>query len=393
MIPRYQEEALRTALDRYPAVGLIGPRQVGKTTLAKSLQGLIPKKIRYFDLERLEDFQRLKDDPGFFLEQYQDECIILDEVQRMPELFAELRALIDRRRVPGRFLLLGSASPLLMRQTADSLAGRIAYLTLWPLHHTEVVFSDDDLRKHWWRGGFPDSWQAPTDEGSFDWREQFVRTYVERDLPFLGLQTDPVRFRTFLRMLAAVHGNLWNAESIGRSLGLSGNTVKRYLDFLESSFFVQVLRPYFANIGKRLVKSPKVYIADSGLLHALAGISKPDDLPVHPLAGASWEGYALTQIITRLPAGVEPYFYRSSDGTECDLLLVRGLAPLACIEIKLGNAARPTQGFRNIIQTLGTARNFIITYSSEPYQLSAEITVTGLHAFLTKGYLEDLGGR
>ena len=194
-------------------------------------------------------------------------------------------------------------------------------------------------------------------------------------------------------MLAAVHGNLWNAESIGRSLGLSGNTVKHYLDFLESSFFVQVLRPYFANIGKRLVKSPKVYIADSGLLHALAGISKPDDLPVHPLAGASWEGYALTQIITRLPAGVEPYFYRSSDGTECDLLLVRGLAPLACIEIKLGNAARPTQGFRNIIQTLGTARNFIITYSSEPYQLSAEITVTGLHAFLTKGYLEDLGGR
>ena len=390
MIERYLQKALLAALNQYPAVGLIGPRQVGKTTLAKSLQGLLPKKTRYFDLERLEDFQRLKTDPGFFLEQYQEECILIDEVQRMPELFAELRSLIDRRRVPGRFLLLGSASPLLMRQTADSLAGRITYLTLWPLHQTEVVFSNEDLKKHWWRGGFPDSWQAPTDEGSLDWREQFVRTYVERDLPFLGLNADPVRFRMFLRMVAAVHGNLWNAESIGRSLGLSGNTIKHYLSFLESSFFVQVLRPYFSNIGKRLVKSPKVYIADSGLLHTLAGIGRPDDLPVHPLAGASWEGYALTQIITRLPTGIEPYFYRTSDGTECDLLLVRGLTPLACIEIKLGNTASPSRGFRNVIQSLGTTRNFIITYASEPYQLTPDITVAGLHAFVTREYLNLL---
>lgn len=290
MIPRYASGDLLALLKRYPAVGLIGPRQVGKTTLAMSLKDSMDRKVRYFDLERLEDFQRLQGDPGFFLEQYRDDCVIIDEVQRLPALFAELRSLIDRKREPGRFLLLGSASPLLMRQTADSLAGRIAYLTLHPLHQSEVLGPADDVRSHWWRGGFPDSWLASSDAWSADWREQFVRTYVERDLPFLGLNAAPVRFRMFLQMLAAAHGNLWNAESIGRSLGLSGNTVKHYLSFLESSFFALVLRPFFVNVGKRLVKAPKVYIADSGLLHSLAGIARPEDLPVHPLAGASWKG-------------------------------------------------------------------------------------------------------
>lgn len=390
MILRSITANLETLLHQYPAVGLIGARQVGKTTLAQSLAGKLRKKIRYFDLERLEDFQLLQTDPGFFLEQYREDCVIIDEVQRMPGLFAELRSLIDRKREPGRFLLLGSASPLLMRQTADSLAGRIAYLTLHPLHQTEVVLSADDIRKHWWRGGFPDSWLAPTDAWSADWREQFVRTYVERDLPHLGLNTDPVRFRMFLQLLATAHGNLWNAESVGRSLGLSGNTVKHYLGFLESSFFVLVLRPYFANVGKRLVKSPKVYIADSGLLHALAGISRAEDLPVHPLAGNSWEGYVLAQIIAKLPSGIEPFFYRTSDGTECDLVLMRGLTPLACIEIKLGNVANISPGFRNVVATLQTTQNFILTYSSEPKRLTAEITVMGVREFVSEGFLEGV---
>ena len=385
MIPRLVTEDLLSLLQRFPAVGLIGPRQVGKTTLAKSLLPRLNKPMRYFDLERLEDYQRLQTDPGFFLEQYQDEFVVINEVQRLPGLFAELRSLIDRKRMPGRFLLLGSASPILLRHTADSLAGRIAYLSLHPLNQIELALTETDLRKHWWRGGFPDSWLAGQDAWSSDWREQFIRTYVERDLPFLGLSTDPVRFRMFLQMLAVAHGNLWNAESIGRSLGISGNTVKHYLSFLESSFFVQVLRPYFVNMGKRLVKSPKVYVTDSGLLHSLAGIHRPDDLPVHPLAGASWEGYVLSQIAPLIPPGIEPFFYRTADGTECDLVLVRGLSPLACIEIKLGNVPNISRGFRNVIETLGTKQNFVLTYSSEPYLAAADITVMGIQTFITEG--------
>ncbi len=386
MIPRLITEELLSLLQRYPSVGLIGPRQVGKTTLAKSLAPRLQKPMRYFDLERLEDYQRLQADPGYFLEQYQDEFVVIDEVQRLPGLFAELRSLIDRKRIPGRFLLLGSASPLLMRQTADSLAGRIAYLDLHPLHQSELDLTETDaLRKHWWRGGFPDSWLAKEDAWSMDWREQFIRTYVERDLPYLGLSTDPVRFRMFLQLLAATHGNLWNAESIGRSLGISGNTIKHYLSFLESSFFVFVLRPYFANLGKRLVKSPKVYVADSGLLHALAGVSRPEDLPVHPIAGASWEGYVISQILAVLPSGIEPFFYRTADGTECDLVLLRGLTPIACIEIKLGNVAPVSRGFRNVVETLGTKKNFVLTHSSETYRVSEEIMVMGVRTFIAQG--------
>jgi len=390
MIPRLITDDLLSLLQRYPAVGLIGPRQVGKTTLAKLIAPRLQKPMRYFDLERLEDYQRLQADPGYFLEQYRDEFVVIDEVQRLPGLFAELRSLIDRHRIPGRFLLLGSASPLLMRHTADSLAGRIAYLNLHPLHQLELSLTDTDLRKHWWRGGFPDSWLAAEDAWSMDWREQFIRTYVERDLPYLGLNTDPVRFRMFLQLLANAHGGLWNAESIGRSLGISGNTVKQYLGFLESSFFVYVLRPYFVNMGKRLVKSPKVYVADSGLLHALAGIGRPDDLPVHPLAGASWEGYVISQILSLLPGSIQPFFYRTADGTECDLVLVRGLSPIACIEIKLGNVAPISRGFRNVIETLGTKKNFILTHSAETYKVSEEIVVMGIRAFVSEGLPELL---
>jgi predicted AAA+ superfamily ATPase len=382
MIARHLSSHILELLSFYPAVGLVGPRQVGKTTLARSLEEEVGKPFRYFDLERLEDFRRLESDPGFFLEQYQDECVIIDEVQRLPALFTELRSLIDRKRVPGRFLLLGSASPLLLRNTSESLAGRIAYVTLQPFHQGEVVSEPVQMRDHWWRGGFPEAWLAPSDAVSFHWRENFLRTYVERDLQFLGLNTDPIRFRTFMQMLAGVHGNLWNAESLGRSLGLAGNTIRHYLHFLESSFMVRVLPPFHINLSKRLVKSPKVYIQDSGLLHTLLGIRSPGDLPVSHHAGASWEGYAISQILQVLPEGLTPYFYQTSDGTECDLVLTKGLTPYACIEIKLGNVVKAGKGFQNIIQTLGTHRNFIITYSSDPYALKESIEVRNLWEFV-----------
>jgi len=384
MIQRSITPELLEMLHFYPAVGLIGPRQVGKTTLAQSLQKQVGKPIRYFDLERLEDYQRLRTEAGFFLEQFRDECVVIDEVQRLPGLFAELRSLIDRHRVPGRFLLLGSASPLLLRHTSDSLAGRIGYLTLHALHWSEITDngSEDVMKRHWWRGGFPNAWLAPSDDLSFHWRENFIRTYVERDLQFLGLNADPTRFRIFLQMLAAVHGNLWNAEALGRSLGISGNTVKNYLYFLESSFFVRVLHPFFINAGKRLIKSPKVYIQDSGLLHTLLGIRRSEDLPLSPAVGASWEGYAIEQVLGLLPAGVDAFFYRTSDGTECDLVLARALTPFACIEIKLGNATGATKGLRNTMETLGTTRNFILTYNSDAYDLSGGIRVMSLRTFI-----------
>jgi len=382
MIQRGILPELLKMLGFYPAVGLVGARQVGKTTLAKSLIGQVGKPVRYFDLERLEDIQRLTNDPGFFLEQFKEELVIIDEIQQLPRLFAELRSLIDRHKEPARFLLLGSASPLLLRKTADSLAGRIGYLSLHPLHLHEIGAIKDNVMRHWWRGGFPDAYLAPTDELSFDWRESFTKTFVERDLQFMGLNADPVRFRIFLQMLASVHGNLLNAESIGRSLGLSGNTIKHYLRFLESSFFILILQPYFVNIGKRLVKSPKVYISDTGLLHMILGIRQPSDLIVHSAVGASWESYVILQIIVMVPKGIEPYFFRTSDGTECDLLLVEGLKPLACVEIKLGNVVKISKGLLSTVEALKTDLNFILTFDSDDYYVKENIRVMAALDFI-----------
>ncbi len=382
MIQRRLRRRLLELLDFYPAVGLIGARQVGKTTLVQMLIKRMDKPVRYFDLERHEDHQRLISDPGFILDQFRDELVVIDEVQRLPELFTELRSLIDRYRLPGRFLLLGSASPLLMRNTSESLAGRIGYLTLEPFHLEELGIKSDGLIKHWWRGGFPNAWLAPSDELSMHWRESFIRTYVERDLQFFGLRADPVRFRIFLQMLSVAHGNLWNAEALGRSTGVSGKTIKYYLSFLESSFFVKILHPYFKNIGKRLTKSPKVYINDSGILHALLGIRTEKDLIAHPSAGASWEGYAISQIVQAIPNDIEAFFFRTSDGTECDLILKKGADPISCIEIKLGNAGKVSKGFYNIINTLSTSRNFIITHSSDDYFITERIRVINFLDFI-----------
>jgi predicted AAA+ superfamily ATPase len=368
----------------FPVVGLIGARQVGKTTLAKMLADHADRPIRYFDLERTEDFGPLSEDPEFFLEQFKGDLVVIDEVQRLPSLFAELRSLIDRDRRPGRFLLLGSASPLLLRQTADSLAGRIAYLTLHPLHLTELQPQEDLLRQHWSRGGFPSSWLAHSESSSFRWRKNFIQTYVERDLPMLGLDADPVRFRNFLHMLAASNGNLWNAESLGRSLGLTGKTIKHYLGYLESSFFVHILQPYSTNVGKRLVKTPKVYLTDSGLLHSLLGVPDSSALTRHPQAGSSWEGYVVQQIVQQLPEDITAYFYRTSDGTECDLVLVQGLQPVSCIEIKLGNTVQLSRGFVNTIQTLETSKNFIITFNARSFEMKNNIRVVGAEAFIRK---------
>lgn len=377
IIRRLLRDDVLSHLRLFPAVALIGPRQVGKTTLALSLSNELQESIRYFDLERREDQERIEADPGYFLEQFKDELIILDEVQRMPELFPELRSLIDRDRRPGRFLLLGSASPLLLQSTSESLAGRISYLTLEPLHLTELS-EGLDLLSLWWRGGFPDSLLASRDADSWLWRQEFIRTYAERDLALLGLQTNILKLRTFLRMLAVHQGQLWNAESLGRALGVSGNQIKRYLHFLQSSFFVRILPPYTKNIGKRLIKSPKVYIRDSGLLHSLMGLSSPGDLSIHPIVGASWEGFVVQQILQFLPSEVEATFYRTSNGAECDLVLSKGNTVFVCIEIKLGNRPHLTRGFHSAHKDLGEPNTLIITSNSDTYRLKNGMIVISL---------------
>lgn len=380
MIPRIAQEKIAELLSFFPAVGLIGSRQVGKTTLARQLLQAHNRPIQYFDLERMEDYQRLRQDAGFVLSQFRDHCVVIDEVQQLPGIFSELRAEIDAHRVPGRFLLLGSASPLMLRNSADSLAGRIAYYTLGPLGLPELPPFPETVNRHWWRGGYPDSWLASTDAQSLEWRKQFIHTYVERDLNMMGLKADPVRFRIFLHMFAAVHGQVWNAEGMSRSLGIAASTLRGYVDFLEQSFFAMRLQPWSVNIGKRLVKSPKVFLNDTGLLHSLTGVSNPTQLLLHPAAGASWEGYCLSQIRAVLPEGIVPYFYRTSDGTECDLVLVRHLEPIACIEIKLSNTPALSRGFHAVIDTLKPRYAWLITHSSDTYWLSQRIEVLSLQA-------------
>jgi hypothetical protein len=277
-IPRTAESEILHLASTFPAVVIVGPRQVGKTSLAKNIIGRLQRPSLYLDLELPEDFGKLQN-PALFLGPLGEQTVIIDEVQRQPALFPVLRALIDRRREPGRFILLGSASPELIRDSSESLAGRVAYFELPPLTFQEAS-KVVDYQTHWLRGGFPESLLADDERASLDWRENFIQTYLERDLPMLGLRADPMLVRHLWTMLAHLSGNLLNLESLGGSLGITAPTVRRYVDFLEASYLIRRLQPWFANVSKRLVKSPKVYIRDTGVLHALLNISSLQRLQV-----------------------------------------------------------------------------------------------------------------
>jgi len=380
MIRRNIEEELKELLSYFPVLGLVGARQVGKTTLAKEILKDMEKPCLYLDLELPEDFNKLTE-PDLFLNQYQDHCIVFDEVQRVPGLFPVLRSLIDQNRKPGRFFLLGSASPALIRDASESLAGRIVYRQLTPLLLKEVE-STISFEKHWLRGGFPDSLLAPTDKLSNTWRRSFVQSYVERDLPLLGLNVDPILIRKFWTMLAHFHGNVWNAQNFGKSLGISGPTVNKYLNFMEQAFLIFSLPSYNANVKKRLVKSPKIYVRDSGMLHHLTGIQTLEQLHGNVIIGASWEGYVIEQIKSVLDEDKELCFYRTHEGTECDLLILEGGIPKVAIEIKFTSAPKVSKGFNIAIADLGTSNNFIITPKSADYPLSETIRVCSLASFI-----------
>lgn len=374
-IPRLAESAISGLVSRFPAVAIVGPRQVGKTSLAQHLSFRMERPAVYLDLENPGDLNKLQD-PELFLTPLQDHTVILDEVQRAPHLFPVLRGLIDRHRKPGRFILLGSASPDLIRDSSESLAGRIAYFDLPPLNLQEVA-GIADYRTHWLRGGFPESLLAGDDAASMEWREYFIQTYLERDLPMLGLRANPLLTRRLWTMLAHWNGNLLNYEALGNSLGITGATVRRYLDFFESAYLIRRIQPWFVNISKRLVKSPKVYIRDTGILHTLLARTDFEQLLGHPAVGASWEAYVIQEVAALLPPRCELCFYRTQDGTEADLVIIKGGVPEAMVEIKFSTSPTITKSMRIAADDLQTRRNIIVAPVESGYPLPDGFQVMG----------------
>ena len=379
MYQRQSQQKLIQRLQQFPAVGLLGPRQVGKTTLAFAQKALYPDAL-YLDLE-LPSAQRQMDDPEAFLMSHAQQLVILDEVQRMPGLFGILRGVIDQRRrmgqASGQFLLLGSATGVLMQQSSESLAGRVAYVELPPLLAPEI-FTDQpsvaDLNALWVRGGFPLSWLAPSDADSMTWREVFMATYLEKDIPALGPRIPATTLRRLWTMLAHHQGELLDLSKLAAALAISGQTVSRYIDLLCDLMLVRRLPAWHGNVGKRLVRSPKVYVRDSGLVHALLGLPNLDAVLGHPIAGSSWEGFVMEQLINAAPQA-QACFYRTSNGAEVDLVLTFRNQQTWVIEIKRSSAPTVSRGFYQAATDLGAVRKLLVAPVAQPYPLKDGIEV------------------
>lgn len=369
-------ELLARQLANFPVVAILGPRQVGKTTLAREFAAGWNGPVRHFDLEDPDDQARLAD-PSFVLRPLTG-LVVLDEIQLRPDIFPLLRVLADRENTPARFLILGSAAPELLKQTSESLAGRVAFHELDGLALDEiapVASGSDWLDVRWLRGGFPRALLAENTAASREWREAFVRTYLERDLPQLGIHLPALTLRRFWTMLAHYHGQTWNGSELARALGVSDKTVSRYLDILEGTFMAFRLAPWHANLGKREVKAPKVYVADTGILHSLLGIAGQDDLLAHPKCGASWEGFMLHEIIRRAGARRgEAFFWRVHTGAELDLLIVQDGRRVG-FEIKLTRSPQVTPSMRTSREALGLDHLYVVCYGEgEPWPLAERIT-------------------
>lgn len=378
MINRRITAELIERLDEAPALALLGPRQVGKTTLALEIGETRPSL--YLDLESDADRARLSE-PELYLASHEDKLVILDEVHRMPDLFQILRGVIDRGRRKGlrsgRFLLLGSASMDLLRQSGESLAGRISYLEMRPLDALEVPGYETE--RLWTRGGFPDSYLASSDRLSQRWRQDFIRTYLERDVPMLGPRIPAETLRRFWTMLAHRQSGLLNAAEFARGLGVDNKTVATWLDLLVDLLLVRRLQPWHSNSGKRLVKSPRVYVRDSGLVHTLLGLITREDVLGHPVAGASWEGFVIETLIAAAPEGTQPHFYRTSAGAEIDLLLTLPGGRLWAIEIKRSLSPKVERGFHHASADLTPQRRLVIYPGQEAYPMGESIEVMPLH--------------
>lgn len=388
MFERQALNSVEYGLSHQAAVALLGPRQVGKTTLAHHVaEG---KNALYLDLENSNDRAKLAE-PSLFLESQSDRLVILDEIHRVPSLFPELRGIIDQGRREGkrtgRFLILGSASYDLLHQSGESLAGRINYIEMGPLTPFEVGGDRQTREQLWLRGGFPGSLLAVDDRESVRWRRDFIRTYLERDIPSFGVRFPATALERLWMMLAHRQGSMLNASDIGRALELSTQTVTRYIDLLCDLMLVRRLQPYHANIGKRLVKSPKVYVRDSGLVHALLGIETLDALAGHPVVGMSWEGFVLEALISQLPWGVRPYFFRTAAGAEVDLVLEFSDFSLWLIEVKRSLSGRIDRGFVQAREDLKPTRSFVVHAGDDRYPMRdgiEAIDLNGLAKLITE---------
>jgi predicted AAA+ superfamily ATPase len=379
MIPRHARSQVEAALARQAAVALIGPRQVGKTTLALDIAAGRPAV--YLDLEALADREKLSD-PVLFLERHVDKLVILDEIHRMPALFEALRGIIDSGRRAGhrtgRFLILGSAAIDLLRQSGETLAGRIEYLDLTPLCATELD-GDDALQRLWVRGGFPESFLSASDPDSFYTRRSFIRTYLERDVPMFGPRVPAETLERLWTMLAHNQGTLLNASRLASGLAVSAPTVTSYIGLLVDLLLVRRLPPFHANVGKRLIKSPKTYVRDSGLVHALLGIATYDELLGHPVVGPSWEGFVIENLLAAAPARTRASFYRTARGAEIDLLLeLGGRHGTWAVEIKRGLAAKVEKGFHIAIEDLQPDKAFVVYSGAERYPKKDGVEAIGV---------------
>jgi hypothetical protein len=368
-INRTIEDKLLLLLEHFPAVAILGPRQVGKTTLVKEIRKQLTKENIYLDLENQVDLNALNH-PVEFLNSVSDKITIIDEIQRMPDLFPVLRSIIDNNRVNGRFILLGSASPQLLFLSNETLAGRIVYMELTPFKHTEIQHLSN-FRDHWIKGGFPTPFNMAENNIRKEWFKSFISAYIERDLRLLGLNTSPSTLHRLFLMISSSHGGLLNISNLAKSLGVSSPTVNNAISFFERSFIVRLLQPWYSNIGKRLIKSPKIYIRDSGVVNYLLSITTYEDLLRNPMLGHLWEGYVIEDIINTLTDDYQFYFYRTADGTECDLLIFKGNDCIATIDAKFTPTPKRTKSMAITIQDLKPKKAFYVVPDCQtPYKIA-----------------------
>ncbi len=375
-IPRSIESYVFQNLETFPAIAILGPRQCGKSTFIKMMAKKLPSFL-YLDMQNYDDLNKLSE-PTLFFEANKEVTICLDEIQLVPHLFSVLRSVIDRDRRNGRFILLGSASRNLIQHSSESLAGRIGFITLTPFLINELNFLPTfDLRSFWLRGGYPDSYLNASDSNSKLWRENFIRSYIERDIPQFGFQIPALQLRRLLTMCAHNQGQQLNASKLGESLQLSHPTIRRYIDILEQTFILRTLMPYTTNVKKRLVKSPKVYVRDTGILHRLLSIDTYNDLIGNPVFGASWEGLVVENILSTLPDW-QPYFYRTASGDEMDLVMVKGDRRIA-IECKASSAPQLSKGFWNAVQEIEPEITFVVApIQGKSYPIRESVVVISL---------------